>query len=73
MKRLIIVVAVLGVLLMSATAVWADPINVGGNITSFASSSHGPVIFPGEGIPQGVPFRFVETCVLLSPINVGGN
>ena len=73
MKRLVVVVAVLGVLLMSATAGWADPINVGGNITSFASSSGRPFVFPGKGIPQGVPFQFAETSVLLSPINVGGN
>lgn len=73
MKRLIIAVAVVGILLMATAVAWADPINVGGNITSSASASLGPVVFPGKSIPQGVPFQVAETTVLLSPINVGGN
>jgi len=72
MKRWIILVTVLGILLAATAAVWADPINVGGNFTS-GSQTNGPVVYPGKGNPQGVPFLGTEFTVLLSPINVGGN
>ncbi|MBU0595568.1 hypothetical protein KJ567_02645 [Candidatus Bipolaricaulota bacterium] len=75
MKRWLIMATVLGVLLMSAAAVWADPTEVGGNFTSFTSSTKvlGPAVYKGKGNPQGVPFQTAESVLLLAPTEVGGN
>jgi len=74
MKRWVVVVAVVGALLMTLTAsVWADPTNVGGGFTTLTSSTQGPVIFPGKGIPQGGPFAPAAGAnSVLDPTNVGG-
>jgi hypothetical protein len=72
MKRWIILVTVLGILLAASAVAWADPINVGGNFTS-GSQTLGSAVYPGKGNPQGRPFQVAENCVLLLPINVGGN
>lgn len=75
MKRSIIIATVLGVLLMATAAVWASPINVGGNFSALGASAKdiGPDVYKGNGNPQGVPFENVDTNLLLAPINVGGN
>ena len=73
MKRLLAVLAIALMLTGIALSVSADPIEVGGNFTSSASSSVGPALYKGKGNPQGVPFQVPEFSVLLSPIEVGGN
>jgi hypothetical protein len=73
MKRCVLMATLVGILVMATAAVWADPINVGGNFTAALSTSRGPAVYPGKGDPQGVPFNSAESYALLSPINVGGN
>ena len=75
MKRWIIIATVLGVLLMATVAVWASPINVGGNFSALGASTKdiGPDVYKGNGNPQGVPFQAPDASILLVPINVGGN
>jgi len=74
MKKLLAVLLVALMLTGVALSVCADPIDVGGSFTSSSSSrSTGPVVFPGKGDPQGVPFLAPTAELLLSPIDVGGS
>lgn len=73
MKRLLAVLAIALMLTGIALSAIADPIEVGGNFTSSASSSCGPSVYKGKGNPQGVPFQIPEAVTLCSPIEVGGN
>jgi len=77
MRRWIIVTAILGILLLATSAVFAGPTNVGGSFTaSFESSKDiGPKVFKGQGNPNGKPFQIpdVEASFMLAPTNVGGS
>ena len=73
MKKLLAVLLIALMLTGLALSVSADPTNVGGSFTASSSGVRGPTIYPGKGIPQGIPFQIVEANLLLSPTNVGGS
>ena len=62
MKRLLSALAIALVLAGIALSAFADPIEVGGNFTSSASTSG-----------KRAPFQTPEVVVLCTPIEVGGN
>ena len=68
MKRLMVLIVVLALMISAAAVVSADPIGVGGMLSSSARVT----TFSGKGVPQGVPFIALNVSMQLGPIGVGG-